>query len=82
VRVLNFLFCKATNALLFVVVDRLLLKTMTHGSRYAQIYSREAAFLCQRVEDNAFHPQQLVLSDRDIRGLFSQRVQLFHDLTI
>ncbi len=68
------------DALLFAEVDRLLLKTMTNDSRYAQISSAEAAFLCQRVEDNAFHPQQSNI--RDIRGLFSQTVQLFNDSTI
>ena len=61
------------DALLFAEVDRLLLKTMTNDSRYAQISRAKAAFLCQRVEDNAFHPQQLVLSDRDLHGLSPNR---------
>jgi len=35
--------------------DRLVLKTMPVDSPKAQISGGEAVFLCQRVEDNAFH---------------------------
>jgi hypothetical protein len=37
-------------------VDRLVLKTMPDELPKAQIFDGRAAFLCQRVEDNAFHP--------------------------
>jgi hypothetical protein len=52
-------------------VDRLLLKTMANGSQHAQISAAKAAFLCQRVEDNAFQLQQYAcaLRIRVIRGI-------------